>query len=128
MLKKAQLGHVEQLFNIGRQLAVLKRVYQSYELIIERLLDRQRQSSASLENSSVIPPTGLDSMESSRPQLHDHETRLGVSFSSAARVRFERMRDRIRLYALSEIQECLDQKESLVMMVSRRVLSSVAVS
>lgn len=41
----------------------------------------------------------------------------GVSLSSAATVRFERLRDRIKLYALSEIQECLDEKDSLVFLV-----------
>lgn len=44
----------------------------------------------------------------------------GVSLSSAATVRFERLRDRINLYALSEIQECLDEKESLVFLVCPR--------
>lgn len=42
---------------------------------------------------------------------------FGAPLSSAATVRFERLRDRINLYALSEIQECLDEKESLVFLV-----------
>ena len=42
---------------------------------------------------------------------------LGVSLSSAARVRFERLKHRIRLYALSEIDECLKLRDDLVMMV-----------
>lgn len=44
---------------------------------------------------------------------------FGAPLSSAATVRFERLRDRINLYALSEIQECLDEKESLVFLVRR---------
>jgi hypothetical protein len=90
MLSRAQLGHVNQLFNIGRQLAVLKRIYQSYELIIERLLDRdkQRQSAASAANSNMWPQSGLDSGMSSHIQVPEAESILGVSFSSAARVRF----------------------------------------
>jgi hypothetical protein len=115
MLIKAELGHVDRLHEIGRQLAVLKRVYTGYGLIIDRVLKKQEATLASLKNSYVV--SGPDSLASSIPQIAVVESLLGVSLSSAARVRFERLKDRIRLYALSEIQECLDQKNSLVMMV-----------
>ncbi|KAF2495997.1 hypothetical protein BU16DRAFT_617511 [Lophium mytilinum] len=120
MLVKAELSHVDRLHHIGRQLAVLKRVYESYELIIERVLKQQEPTLASLKNSHIV--TGPDSLASSMPhfssanQIAEADSLLGVSLSSAARVRFERLRDRIKLYALSEIRECLDQKDSLVMM------------
>ncbi|OCL10498.1 hypothetical protein AOQ84DRAFT_426903 [Glonium stellatum] len=114
MLVKAELGHVDRLHEIGRQLAVLKRVYTGYELIIDRVLKKQEATLASLKNSYIV--SGADSLASSNPQVAVIESLLGVSLSSAARVRFERLKDRIRLYALSEIQECLDQKNSLVMM------------
>lgn len=122
MLVKAELSHVDRLHHIGRQLAVLKRVYRSYELIIDRVLKKQEATLASLKNSHVV--SGVDSLASSVPQVGssphvpEAESLLGVSLSSAARARFERLKDRIMLYALSEIQECLDQKDSLVMMVS----------
>jgi len=127
MLVKADLHHVDQLHHIGRQLAVLKRVYRSYELIIERVLKKQEATLASLKNSHVMSGmvSGAESLESSLPgvssvpQIPEADSLLGVSLSSAARVRFERLKDRIILYALSEIQECIDQKDSLVMMVSR---------
>lgn len=120
MLEKASLTHVDQLHHIGCQLSTLKRVYQSYELIIERVLKKQEATLASLKNSHVM--SGRDSLASSLPQVGsplplDADGLLGVPLSSAARVRFERLKDRIILYALSEIQECIDQKESLVMMV-----------
>ncbi|KAF2182213.1 hypothetical protein K469DRAFT_728985 [Zopfia rhizophila CBS 207.26] len=120
MLVKANLHHVDQLHHIGCQLAVLKRVYQSYEIIIERVLKKQEATLASLKNSHIV--SGVDSLASSMPrvssmpQIPEADSLLGVSLSSAARVRFERLKDRIILYALSEIQECIDQKESLVMM------------
>ncbi|KAF2856212.1 hypothetical protein T440DRAFT_463549 [Plenodomus tracheiphilus IPT5] len=121
MLVKASLTHVDQLHHIGCQLAVLKRVYQSYELIIERVLKKQEATLASLKNSRIM--SGNESLASSQPNTNSHgptipeaDSLLGVSLSSAARVRFERLKDRINLYALSEIQECLDQKDSLVMM------------
>lgn len=121
MLQKASLTHVDQLHHIGCQLAVLKRVYQSYEIIIERVLKKQEATLASLKNSRIM--SGGESLASSMPgtfstvpMVPEADSLLGVSLSSAARVRFERLKDRIQLYALSEIQECLDQKESLVMM------------
>ncbi|USP74309.1 hypothetical protein yc1106_01583 [Curvularia clavata] len=125
MLEKANLTHVDQLHHIGCQLAVLKRVYQSYELIIERVLRKQEVTLASLKNSHILSG---DASLASTYVLNDAaplppgalvpetDSLLGVALSSAARVRFERLKDRIVLYALSEIQECLDQKESLVMM------------
>ena len=121
MLSTANLNHVDQLHHIGCQLAVLKRVYKSYEFIIERVLKKQEVTLASLKNSHIL--SGAESLVSSPPgvsspgpNLPEADSLLGVSLSSAARVRFERLKDRIILYALSEIQECLDQKESLVMM------------
>ncbi|KAF2842119.1 hypothetical protein M501DRAFT_927945 [Patellaria atrata CBS 101060] len=119
MLQTASLSHIEQLHYIGRQLSVLKRIYQSYELIIDRVLEKQEASLASLKNSHIV--SSPESLESSTAdgrahQILEHQSLLGVSISSAARVRFERLKHRIRLYALSEIQECIDQKESLVMM------------
>jgi Mg2+ and Co2+ transporter CorA len=132
MLEKANLTHVDQLHHIGCQLAALKRVYQSYELIIERVLRKQEVTLASLKNSHILsgnaslastyaalnelpapPPPGSGGPG---PLIPEADSLLGVALSSAARVRFERLKDRIVLYALSEIQECLDQKESLVMM------------
>ncbi|KAF2761742.1 hypothetical protein EJ05DRAFT_507375 [Pseudovirgaria hyperparasitica] len=114
MLVKAELFHIDRLHHIGRQLAVLKRLYQSYELLIERVLEKQEATLASMKNSHIA--SGLDSLQSSRHQIMEAESLLGVSLSSAAKVRFARLRTAIRLYALSEMQECLDQKESLVMM------------
>ncbi len=123
MLVRADLRHIDQLHHIGCQLAVLKRVYQAYEIIIERVLKKQEATLASLKNSHIV--SGGDSLASSLPiinsnhggpQIPEADSLLGVSLSSAARARFERLKDRIMLYALSEIQECIDQKDSLVMM------------
>ncbi|KAJ4367518.1 hypothetical protein N0V83_007101 [Neocucurbitaria cava] len=121
MLVKADLTHVDQLHHIGRQLAVLKRVYQSYELIVERVLKKQEVTLASLKNSHIMSgdqslASSIPGVGSPGPTMPEADSLLGVSLSSAARVRFERLKDRIVLYALSEIQECLDQKDSLVMM------------
>ncbi|MBE7181549.1 MAG: hypothetical protein INR71_10140, partial [Terriglobus roseus] len=36
MMRRAELAHIDRLHHIGRQLAVLRRMYQSYELVIDR--------------------------------------------------------------------------------------------
>ena len=119
MLVKADLMHVDKLHHISRQLTVLKRLYHSYELLIDRILEKQEATLASLKNSQINH--GSESMMSSQQhfiQINEAESLMGASLSSAARVRFERLKHRIRLYAITEIDECLQQKESLVMMVS----------
>jgi Mg2+ and Co2+ transporter CorA len=121
MLQKADLTHIDQLHHLGCQLAVLKRVYLGYELIIERVLKKQEASLASLKNSHIISGAAswvseVPLVGSTGPMIPEADSLLGVSLSSAAKVRFERLADRIRLYALSEIEECLAQKDSLVMM------------
>jgi Mg2+ and Co2+ transporter CorA len=117
MLVKADLTHIDQLHHIGCQLAVLKRVYLAYTLIISRVLVPQSASLASLKNSHIM--SGAESFASAAAAhnlIPEADSLLGVSLSSAAKVRFERLKDRIQLYALSEIEECLAQKEALVMM------------
>jgi hypothetical protein len=118
MLVKAELGHVDRLHHLGRQLAVLKRLYAAYDLLIDRVLGKREISLASLQNSNVVY-SGLQSLDSSQPQLGMTQSQLalGVSLSSASRVRFERLKHRMQLYALNEVNECLEQKDSLVMMV-----------
>lgn len=127
MMQKAELVHVERLHRIGRQLSVLKRMYQSYEVIIDRVLEKQETTLASLKNSHILSPLdeGNSSMlddgsycaSSNAHRIDEDVSMLGVALSSAARARFKRLKYRTRLYAISEIEECLSQKESLVMMV-----------
>ena len=125
MFIKPQVALIQKLHQYGRELAVLKRMYQSYALIIDRILDRQKP---------LQPGTGEPSSTSGRHgetlildgQITSKIESFGAPLSSAATVRFERLRDRINLYALSEIQECLDEKESLVLMVHWSPLPSKA--
>ena len=122
MFERAQLTRIEQLHQTGRQLAVLKRMYRSYALIIERILSRQRTP---LDSNSNGMGGGSDSeVESNRPGSASQgsakeNTTFLAPLTSKAVVKFERLKDRINLYALSEIQECLDEKDSLVFLVSR---------
>lgn len=113
MFTKPQVTLIQKLHRYGRELAVLKRMYQSYALIIERILDRQKPLHSSTGESSSESGHYIEASTLDMSKVQS----FGAPLSSAATVRFERLRDRINLYALSEIQECLDEKESLVFMV-----------
>ena len=114
MLLNADPRHADRFHILGRQLSTLKRLYEGYELLIERLLNGQKQHG---DPSSRNDEHLLRRAETTFSRMPDSEMPLGATLTPAARVRFERSRDRIRLYALSEIQDCLDQIESLVKMV-----------
>jgi Mg2+ and Co2+ transporter CorA len=115
MLTTAELSHINRLNHIGRQLGVLKRLYTSYDYLINRILEPQKPTNASMKNSHILDSAAFNSMASSQGHLMQTEV-MGDFISSASKVRFERLQHRIRIYALAEIEECLNQKESLVMM------------
>jgi hypothetical protein len=100
MIEKAELYHIDKLHRMGRQLAIMKKVYESYRLIIDRILAGQRRMAKS--NAK-----------------HDHPKipALGIPLDPAAILKLEAMRDRIVLYALGEIEDCVNEKDALVMMV-----------
>jgi hypothetical protein len=139
MFEVARVDLVDNLHKIGRRLAVLKRVYQSYDQMITRILQRQRLLRDEARKEAKGQPEAKEQPESRpalyppdqepnehRPSLYHTSTTslqtsedmpLGVPLSSSAIVRFERLLDRIKLYAVSEIEECLTEKEALVFMV-----------
>ena len=93
MMQKADLKHVELFHRLGRQMAILRRVYEGYRLLIAKMLDRRRT------NHALAPTKDSPS-----------ETYL----SAAAPDRFERLADRISLYALTEIEESITLKDQLL--------------
>lgn len=145
MLDRPVVDLVNELHWLGRRLAVLKRLYQSYELIMRRLLQRQRmlRDEARSSQPAAIPygttfgDMGSVDMRQSNVMSnscfqHTTEKSVGVQLSSTAVARFERLVDRINLYCLSEIENCLIEKESLTFLVSSfhvffpRLLADVA--
>jgi len=135
MFVSADVTLVSQIHNLGRQLTVLKLMYQSYEHIVSRLLHWQRsKKDANLAMLSSRPTFQLQNDPTAFPELSssqlvqderiflEDESDCRVKLFSSSIVRFERLLGRIRLYALTEIEECLNEKESLVLMV-RRVTS-----
>ena len=125
MFARPKLELIQRLHQYGRQLSVLKRMYQSYALIIQRLLDRQKSvniTSGDAANADTNAAGEL-STESRTAAFNTDKFRsptdetLGAPLTTAATVRFQRLQDRITHYAISEIQECLDEKEALVFLV-----------
>ena len=123
---------IQSLHETGRQLAMLKRMYQSYALIIKRILEKQKPFTelparqkkdtptavGPLDYGSNTTSQGMDDSLNLEGHISTSSEMLGAPLSQAAVVRFERLLDRINLYALSEIQECLDEKDALVFLVS----------
>lgn len=130
MLDKPIVELVDELHWLGRRLAVLKRLYQSYELIMRRILQRQR-SLRDEARSARPPPISFgatfgetefadlrqSSLISNGSFLGTNDKPVGIPLSSSAVARFERLVDRINLYCLSEIETCLQEKESLTFLV-----------
>lgn len=120
MLEKADLEHINELHHIGRQLSCLQRLYHSYKNIIDRLLSRHLSPAIAQRGGAAMRPfshpIARDELIQRAAAHADPGDQLGVYLTSAARVRFERLRDRIGLYALSEIDECIKMMDSLVSM------------
>lgn len=108
---------MRQLHQTGRQLAVLRRMYESYALIIERILDRQKLADKFRGHRVQSPPQSPQANTSKNPI--DAKPSL-APLTSKAKDKFERLKDRIELYALSEIEECQKEKEELTFLVSNQ--------
>lgn len=119
MFDKPELRHIDRLDTIGTELGVLKHHFESYNRLIDRLLEPRTITDASIKNFRVATQSSQASLDTVRQQaLNEQETTLGVSLSSPVRVRFERLKDMIAMHALTEVEEFIKQKESLVNMVS----------
>ena len=121
MFQSATLDHVHKLHSLGHQLGVLKRMYEGYNLIIERIIYRPRQLNTGPVRVGYTKETDKDSSGDKSGQIELGKMQAeeyGVPITSAAALRFERLKDRITLYALSEIGSCIDEKNSLMAMVS----------
>jgi Mg2+ and Co2+ transporter CorA len=127
MIGSPNVDQVKTLHSLGRQLVVLKSIYRSYQAIIERVIQRVRVSAAqdtmdivrrsenTMQRTMTAPSVGEHTMESERNEsVNLHESR--VRLSPAAIVRFERLKDRIEICALTEVEECLKEKEAMVLM------------
>ena len=114
MFQSARIDHVHRLHHFGFQLSVLRRLYNSYNLIIERLTTGPQTSTLKPNGDA---PMHFHTGDSNRSNTGLEEKPYGVPISTAAAVRFERLKDRISLYALSEIRACLEEKDALMTLV-----------
>lgn len=132
MLSRPEVDLVHELHRLGRQLAVLRRLYQSYELIMMRILQRQRLLRDEARSNRLPMAMGQSFAENEVGDTR-HSTResfsfstldadVGVQLSPPAVARFERLLDRIKLYCLSEIESCLTEKENLTFLVGLSIL------
>ena len=83
------LDHIDKLHDIARRLAGLKRVYNSYELILDQLL----------ENKAYFREPA------------------NKCFSILSMNRFERLKHRISQLAISEIEDCEKEANGLISLV-----------
>ncbi|KAK6355658.1 hypothetical protein TWF718_000050 [Orbilia javanica] len=88
-----QLHHIDELHDIVRRLATLKRVYQSYELVLSRLLEENKHLSSAPEKK----------------------------FGTLALTRFARLKHRITYLAIGEIVECEKEAEGLISLTFNRL-------
>lgn len=123
MFTTAALDHVNELHHYGRQLAVLKHIYQSYDRIIQRILDGPKPPTISGLNSrmAVSELFRTSTAPGNTISREFNNISYGPKLGTAAILRFERLKDRIGLYALNEIQDCIEEKEALVQVVRRQV-------
>ena len=117
MLDSAKIDHVHELHNYGRQLGILKRMYKSYSLIIERAVKGPQALTIPNDHDETTNVPNDSSSEASTTTKPAPKIMYGVSLVPAAKVRFERLRDRINQLALSEIEACLNEKDDLMTLV-----------
>lgn len=128
MQRNPKLSHISRLHRLARQLATLKRMYETKKIIIDNLLYRQENSLSKSHTKvadvgpappspSIIPasPPTPGWVPGPLGPLGDPDI-LGVPLSPLAVAKFERLRDRVKLYALGEIDDCLAEKSELVSM------------
>ncbi|KAL7276719.1 hypothetical protein RUND412_000300 [Rhizina undulata] len=125
MIHSAKIHHISQLHHLGRQLAVLKRMYETKKIIIDNVLNHQdnsgtkiptpRDSGVAQADGSLSIPKNADVHREYVPNRGDPHV-LGVPLEPLAVAKFERLRDRIQLYMLGEINDLLAEKNELASM------------
>jgi hypothetical protein len=116
MFAAPKLHHIDLLHGIGNELGALKRHYKSYIRLVDRVTEPQSSTLASRTASRVPSKASQETFD--KLAVQGVQSLMGVGLTSAAIVRFERLRDMISLYALAECKDYLHQKDGLVQMVS----------
>ncbi|KAG9833231.1 hypothetical protein KCU77_g12582, partial [Aureobasidium melanogenum] len=114
MFSAPKLHHIDLLHGIGNELGALKRHYKSYIRLVDRVTEPQSSTLASRTGSRVPSKASQETFD--KLAIQGPQSLMGVGLTSAAIVRFERLRDMISLYALAECKDYLHQKDGLVQM------------
>lgn len=135
MMKKADLKHVELLHRLGRQMAVLRRLYLSYQLIVAKVIERHNRrtsrrglTSSAIDQAASVGDTqpvlstqpshsATGTLNTSSLQSASPADEIATYLSASAMDRFERLGDRISLLVLTEIEESINLKDQLLAMV-----------
>ncbi|KAI5795126.1 hypothetical protein EDC01DRAFT_654181 [Geopyxis carbonaria] len=129
MHKNPNLGHLAKLNALTRQLAMLKRMYETRKIILDNVLYRQENASKN-SPGGALPLELRKRSEGNLDSAGDYDAPfdatanpflssmgspdvLGVTLSTLAVAKFERLRDRIRLYILGELDALLVEKSEL---------------
>ena len=122
MIDSAQVELVRTLHQVGKQLTALKLVYKSYPAIVERLIDRHRsllahdRLLARRGSSRMFRAFSNDSSNDPFPCSSNDPLDTQLRLTTTSLARFERLLDRIEICAITEVDECLKEKEALVLM------------
>jgi Mg2+ and Co2+ transporter CorA len=115
MHKDPQLKHLSKLHRLSRQLAILKRMYETKKIIVDNILNRQ-ENVTSKANGQPQPIKVEKDPNDDRVlfamTMGDSEI-LGVPLQPLSIAKFERLRDRIALYVLGELEALLSEKNEL---------------
>ncbi|KAA8913534.1 hypothetical protein FN846DRAFT_897178 [Sphaerosporella brunnea] len=115
MHKDPQLAHLSKLHKLSRQLAILRRMYETKKIIVDNILNRQENSTSKLHG---VPPPVEEETDPNDPSVVFAMTMgdssvLGVPLQPLSIAKFERLRDRITLYVLGELDALLSEKNEL---------------
>jgi hypothetical protein len=103
-IENPEKGQIDRVHQLGRQLSSLRSICKSYQSLIEQLLRSQR---------SIEQHTSRDMLASGNSLSDSDVIRLPLSSIT----RFSRLQNRIELCAMTELDDCLTEKASLVQMV-----------
>lgn len=114
MHKDPQLSHLSKLHRLSRQLATLKRMYETKKIIVDNILNRQENG----HQKHGRIQKWADERDPNDPNVSYATTMgdsdvLGVPLGPLSVAKFERLRDRIKLYALGELEALLLEKTEL---------------
>lgn len=123
LMHLAKREQVELLHQLGKQLSTVKAVCRSYQSMIEQLVRKQTAICHPHHDHHDRHPTQARRPEQALTKVSAGAPPNIIRLPLSAVARFERLLDRIVLCAMTEINECIAEKEALVQMVCPRLHS-----